>query len=142
MVRFAFVGVVNTANYYLLYLLFSTVLPYLAAHTIAFCLAMIGSYFMNCRITFRVQPTLRTFLLFPLSNLTNFVVTSLGLYLLVAHLQMSAQVAPLLAAAAAVPITFVVTHLVLVGHGQHRPTPRVRSAAALSPSGGLPESGG
>jgi putative flippase GtrA len=108
------VGVVNTAVYYACYLALKTVLPYLGAHVIAFVIAMIGSFFLNCHYTFRIKPTWRKFLLFPLSNITNFVVTSVGLYLLVGKLHMNSTIAPLVAAVAAIPVTFVVAHYILV----------------------------
>ena len=136
-VRFGLVGVVNTGTYYGIYLLLVRVLPYLAAHTVAFCLAMVGSYFLNCYFTFRVRPTWRKFLLFPLSNITNFVVTSGGLYLLVSRMHMNSTVAPLVAAAVAIPITFVVAQFVLVD--RHRAADpddgAARAADSLSESG-------
>lgn len=115
MIRFGLVGVVNTGTYYLLYLLFNFFLPYLAAHVCAFVISMVGSYFLNCYFTFRTRPTLKKFLLFPLSNATNFVVQSAGLYILVSLLHVNHVIAPLLAAAVAIPITFVIAKLVLIG---------------------------
>ncbi|MCO1581535.1 GtrA family protein [Crossiella sp. SN42] len=113
--RFALVGAVNTGVYYGLYLALHLALPYLAAHVLAFLLAMVGSYFLNCHFTFRTKPTLRKFLLFPLSNAANFAITSLGLYLLVDLGGLNSTFAPLLVAALAIPVTFVVSQLVLVG---------------------------
>lgn len=56
-ITFAVVGVVNTATYYGLYLLFLMYLPYLAAHVLAFFLSMIGSFFsMRSSLTGRVPP--------------------------------------------------------------------------------------
>ena len=116
--RFALVGVFNTASYYGLYLIFGLFLPYLAAHVVAFVLSMIGSFFLNCYFTFRTKPTWRKFLLFPLSNATNFVVTSVGLYVLVQFFGINQRIAPLLAASVAIPVTFLVAQLVLAG--RHR----------------------
>lgn len=121
LVRFAAVGVVNTATYVGLYLLLRLVLDYLVAHIVAFLLAMVGSYFLNCRFTFRIRPSLRTFLLFPLSNVTNFVVTSAGLYLLVDVFSVSETIAPLIAASVAIPVTFLVAQYILT---EPRPRPR------------------
>jgi putative flippase GtrA len=129
MIRFGLVGVVNTGVYYGLYLVLRTFIPYLVAHFVAFCLAMVGSYFLNCYFTFKVRPTWKKFLLFPLSNVTNLTVTSLGLYLLVDVAGLSDKWAPLPAAAAAIPITFVVAKYVLAG-----PEDRVK-AAAVAPAG-------
>jgi putative flippase GtrA len=112
-ITFAAVGAVNTGVFYGLYQLFLLVLPYPVAYVIAFVLAMIGSYFLNCRFTFRTKPTWRTFLLFPLSNATNFVVTFVGLYLLVDQWHMNQVVSPLIAAAVAIPFTYIVAHFIL-----------------------------
>ena len=121
LIRFAAVGVVNTATYVGLYLVLRLVVTYLVAHVVAFALAMVGSYFLNCRFTFRIRPSLRTFLLFPLSNATNFVVSSVGLYLLVDVLDVNDKVAPLLAAAVAIPVTFLVAQYILT---ERRTQPR------------------
>lgn len=115
LLRFGAVGVVNTASYLGLYVLLQLVVPYLVAHVLAFVASMVGSYFLNCRFTFRTRPTLRKFLLFPLSNVTNFVITSTGLYVLVEVLHANKVIAPLLAASVAIPITFLVARSVLVG---------------------------
>jgi len=113
-VRFGLVGVVNTGVYYGCYLLFCLAVPIMAAHVLAFVVAMVGSYFLSCYFTFRTKPTWRKFLLFPLSNATNFVVSTAGLYLLVHWLDVDTRIAPLVAAAAAIPFTFVIAQFVLV----------------------------
>jgi putative flippase GtrA len=133
--RFALVGVVNTATYFALYLLSRTVLPYLVAHVLAFSLAMIGSYFLSCRFTFRVSPSWRTFWLFPLSNLSNFVITTAGLYLLVDRLGFDPRWAALAAAVIAIPITFFVAQFVLTGSGPMRPLQSDRSVPGRQEAG-------
>ncbi|MEU9981991.1 GtrA family protein [Streptomyces sp. NPDC050856] len=124
-VRFALVGVVNTATYYGFYLSFLALrLPYVAAHVVAFLLAMTGSFFLNCRFTYRTRPTWRKFLLFPLTNAANFVITTSGVWLLVDVVGFSSRYAPLLAAVAAIPVTFVVSRTIML-----RPeTPRTRDS--------------
>ncbi|MGW2694330.1 GtrA family protein [Streptomyces sp. NPDC001296] len=111
---FAVVGVVNTATYYGLYLLFLLRLPYLAAHILAFALSMVGSFFLNARFTYRTRPTWRKFLLFPLTNATNFLVTTVGVYVIVDVLRAGNAFAPLLASAAAIPVTFVVSRTIML----------------------------
>lgn len=113
--RYSLVGVANTAIYWGLYLLLSPSLPYFAAHLIAFSLALIVSFFLNCRWTFRVRPTVQKFLYFPLTNIPNFVATSFGVVLLIEWLHVSERVAPLIAAAVAVPFTFALSRTVLLG---------------------------
>jgi putative flippase GtrA len=134
--RFGIIGVVNTATYYVLYLLLKHPLPYLVAHVLAFTIAMIGSYFLNCYFTFRTRPTLRKFLLFPLSNVTNFCVTSVGLYVLVKVFRFDEMFAPLLAAVAAIPVTFIVAQFVLIGREPMRvPVPAVGDGPTETVSG-------
>jgi putative flippase GtrA len=113
LLAFCLVGAVNTMTYYGLYLLFLTRLPYLAAHTLAFALSMTGSFFLHARFTYRTRPTWRKFLLFPLSNATNFLITTAGVYLIVDVLHAGSRLAPLLASAAAVPVTFVVARTIM-----------------------------
>lgn len=120
MARFALVGVVNTGTYYGCYLVLLTWLPYIAAHVTAFALSMVGSFFLNSWFTYRTRPTWRKFLLFPLTNAANFVITTGGVYLLVDLAGFSSRYAPLVAAAAAIPITFVVSRTIML-----RPEPRV-----------------
>ncbi|GEK02348.1 sugar transferase [Streptomyces sp. 1-11] len=117
-VTFAVVGVVNTAVYYGLYLLFLHRLPYLGAHVLAFLLSMVGSFFLNARFTYRTRPTWRKFLLFPLTNVTNFLVTTAGVYVIVDVLHAGSRFAPLLASAAAIPVTFVVSRRIMLPGGR------------------------
>jgi putative flippase GtrA len=119
LVRFGIVGVINTGVYYGLYLLFHTQVPYLVAHVCAFVLAMIGSYFLNCYVTFKTPPRWRTFLLFPLSNLANFVITTVGLKVAVSWLHVDSRIAPLPVALVAIPITYLVAHNIMLGKLRH-----------------------
>lgn len=121
MVRFALVGAVNTGTYYVCYLILLTRLPYVVAHVIAFLLSMTGSFFLHSRFTYRTRPTLRKFLLFPLSNLANFLITTCGVYLLVDVMRLSSRGAPLIAAVAAIPVTYLVSRAILLGPGKSRP---------------------
>ncbi|MFI6691860.1 GtrA family protein [Streptomyces sp. NPDC050433] len=130
LIRFALVGVVNTGTYYGCYLVLLTWLPYVAAHVAAFVLSMIGSFFLNSRFTYRTRPTWRKFLLFPLTNAANFTITTSGVYLLVDVLHFSSRYAPLIAAAAAIPITFVVSRTIML-----RPDAADRPAPESAPVG-------
>lgn len=113
--KFALVGVVNTVVYWGGYLVLLHVLPYFAAHLTAFAVALVASFFMNSYWTFRVRPTLRKFLYFPLTNIPNFLATSFGVVLLIEWLKVSERIAPLVAAVIAVPFTFILSRFVLLG---------------------------
>ncbi|MFF7182699.1 GtrA family protein [Streptomyces sp. NPDC008121] len=113
-VRFALVGVVNTATYYGPYLLLVAWMPYIAAHVVASVFSMIGSFFLTSYFTYRTRPTWRKFLLFPLTNAANFVITTVGVYVLVDLAGVDSRYAPLMAAAAAIPITFLVSRTIML----------------------------
>lgn len=125
--RFGLVGVANTATYYASYLLLVLALPYLAAHVLAFLVSMTGSFLLNCRFTYRIRPTWRKFLLYPLTVAANFVITTVGVAVLVELLSVDERPAPLIAAVAAIPLTFLATRAVLVGR------PHALPAAGVPP---------
>lgn len=79
---------------------------------------MVGS-FLNCYWTFQTRPTWRKFALFPLTNATNYVLTTVGVVVLVEWLGVDEHLAPLVVALAAIPVTFVLSRRVLAG--SHRP---------------------
>ena len=114
MIVFAVIGVVNTGTYYGPYLVFLTRFPYLVAHILATAISMTGSFFLNAHFTYRTRPTWRKFLLFPLTNAANFVVTTAGVYILVDLLHLDSRYAPLLASLAAIPVTFVVSRRIML----------------------------
>lgn len=129
--RFAVVGVINTAVYYGSYLLLHEVLPYLAAHLLAIAVAMVVSFFLNTYWTFRTRPTWRKFALWPLTNATNYVLTTVGVVVLVEWVRLDERVAPLVAAAAAIPVTFLLSRRVLTG-SSGRPSAAGPGAIATS----------
>ncbi|MFI1437510.1 GtrA family protein [Streptomyces lydicus] len=114
------VGAVNTVTFYSSYLALHTWLSYVLAYTAAFTLSMVGSFFLNTYFTYRTRPSWRKFLTFPLTNLTNFVLTGTGTILLVHWLHVSSRLASLPAAVAAIPITFLVSRRILLP-GNERP---------------------
>jgi putative flippase GtrA len=113
--KFGVVGVVNTGVYYGSYLLLRLLVPYFAAHLVALAVAMVASFFLNCYWTFRTSPTWRKFALFPLTNITNYVMITVGVVVLVEWLRVDPRIAPLLAAVAAIPVTFLLSRRVLTG---------------------------
>jgi putative flippase GtrA len=115
-VRFASVGLVNTASYYVGFRLFHAVMPYLVAHVLAFGICIVVSFFLNCRFTFRVKPTWQRFVRFPLSTLTTFTVMTIGVSVLVEQVGTDPNVAALVSSLVAVPASFVISRVLLVGH--------------------------
>lgn len=111
--RFVLVGLANTLVYYVAYRLLLLVLPYLPAHVLAYGLGIVFSFFANSLFTFGVRPTWRRFLAFPLTTLFNFVVVTAGSVALVEPGWVDERWATLLMTVAAIPVTFLLTRLVL-----------------------------
>lgn len=112
--RFVIVGFINTANYYILYLLLLAAgLPYIVSHSLAFGISMIGSFYLNCYFTYKTKPTLKKFLQFPMTYIVNYSVTTLSLFVLVDLLDMNLFVAPIIAAILPIPFTYLVSKWIL-----------------------------
>ena len=112
LIRYALVGVANAAVYYLTYLAVLGAVGYLLAHVIGLGVAMVVSFLLNCRFTFRVRPTLMRLLLYPASQVVNIAATTVGVVALV-HLGVDERLAPLVAAALAVPASYLAARTVM-----------------------------
>lgn len=113
LLRFVLVGVANTAVYYVAYRLLLLGMPYLPAHLLAFGVGVVFSFFANSFFTFRVRPTWRRFLAFPLTTVFNLVVVTVGSVLLVERLAVDERYATLAMTVVAIPVTFLLTRYVL-----------------------------
>ncbi|WP_419865738.1 GtrA family protein [Bacillus dakarensis] len=122
-IRFVIIGFVNTGNYYVLYLLFYTVLNlhYMAAHILAFVISMVGSFFLNSYFTYQSKPTLKKFFQFPLTYVVNITVTTTALYILTDLMGLNGKITPLFASVIAIPFTFLLSRKILAD--KHQPEP-------------------
>lgn len=111
--RFLLVGAANTLSSYLLYLLLLVFLPYLFAYSLAYCIGIVISYFLNVRFVFRQRVSLASFLAFPVVYLIQYCLGALVLWLLVGSVGMSPALAMAGVIAATVPVTFLTSRFVL-----------------------------
>lgn len=113
--KFNMVGIVNTINYYILYLLFKEVfqMNYMTAHLLGFFISMIGSFYLNSYFTYRTKPTFKKFLQFPLTYVVNILVSTLAIYILVQLLSIHDNIAPIIATIIAIPFTFLLSKMIL-----------------------------
>ena len=112
--RFIVVGFTNTGTFYGCYMALHPWMPYFLAYTLAFVLSMVGSFFLNTYFTYRTRPGWKKFLLFPLTQVINYVVQSVGLVVLVSWFGTNTSVAPLVAAVVALPFTYLVSRKILL----------------------------
>lgn len=115
--RFVVVGVINTLTYYSIYLLLhkGAGLPYLLAHVLGFLISLNVSFFLNSYVTYKVKPTLKKYLYFPLTQAVNMSVSTVLIYVFVEFIHLSSNIAPFVAVLFTVPITFLVSSRIMKG---------------------------
>ena len=113
--KYAIVGCINTADYYLSYLIFMDIFKfsYKISFIMGYVVSIVGSYFLNTYFTYKQKPSVKKFLIFPLTYIPNFIIQYVGMILLVDRINMSRKVAPVITALVATPITFFVTKYVI-----------------------------
>ncbi|MDE0583966.1 GtrA family protein [Planococcus sp. A6] len=113
--RFVFVGVVNTLSYYSIYLFLHNVLDwaYMLSHIIGFLISLNISFFLNTYVTYRVKPTLKKYLYFPLTQVVNMSVSTFLIFIFVEFLHINSNIAPFAAVIFTIPVTFVVSGKIL-----------------------------
>lgn len=113
--RFILTGGFNTFNYYFMYLILFELFgfQYIYAHMVAFLYSAFCSFFMTTMYTFNQKPTLAKLVVFPITFLPNFIISTLGTIILVNNNILSETYASLIAMFLAIPITFIISKLVL-----------------------------
>lgn len=109
--KFIIVGGINTLNYYVVYLLLLKLLhiEYMISHITGFLVAFVISYYLNCYFVYRVKPTWRKFISFPITQIVNVSLQTVLLYVFVSWLNLPAEIAPFAGLVITIPITFVLS---------------------------------
>ncbi len=120
--RFVFVGVVNTLSYYSIYLFLHNVLDwaYMLSHIIGFLISLNISFFLNTYVTYRVKPTLKKYLYFPLTQVVNMSVSTFLIFIFVEFLHINSNIAPFAAVIFTIPVTFIVSGKILKAPAQSK----------------------
>ncbi|MGT0298778.1 flippase GtxA [Staphylococcus aureus] len=113
--KFIIVGGINTLNYYVVYLLLLKLLhiEYMISHITGFLVAFVISYYLNCYFVYRVKPTWRKFISFPITQIVNVSLQTVLLYVFVSWLNLPAEIAPFAGLVITIPITFVLLSCIL-----------------------------
>ena len=114
-IKFIIVGGINTANYYAVYLLLlkGIGLNYMISHITGFIFSFVVSYFLNCYFVYKVKPTWKKFLAFPLTQAINMGMQTLLLYIFVKWFHISSVIAPFAGLIITIPVTFVLSKYIL-----------------------------
>lgn len=114
-IKFIIVGGINTLNYYIVYLILLKLidLNYLVSHVSGFMVSFIISYYLNCHFVYKVKPTWRKFIQFPLTQVVNMGMQTLLLCIFVQWFHISSVIAPFAGLIITIPITFVLSKYIL-----------------------------
>ena len=113
--KFIIVGGINTLNYYDVYLLLLKLLhiEYMISHITGFLVAFVISYYLNCYFVYRVKPTWRKFISFPITQIVKVSLQTVLLYVFVSWLNLPAEIAPFAGLIITIPITFILSKWIL-----------------------------
>ncbi|HCG2296297.1 TPA: flippase GtxA [Staphylococcus aureus] len=113
--KFIIVGGINTLNYYVVYLLLLKLLhiEYMISHITGFIVAFVISYYLNCYFVYRVKPTWRKFISFPITQIVNISLQTVLLYVFVSWLNLPVEIAPFAGLIITIPITFILSKWIL-----------------------------
>jgi putative flippase GtrA len=117
-VRFLLAGAGNTLASYLLYLAMLNCMPYAAAYSAAYVVGIALSFFLNSLFVFKVRPTWRRFMTYPLIYVAQYAVGLAVVAAAVEWMGLSRALAMLLSIAVNVPLTYLLTRALLL-----RPSP-------------------
>lgn len=118
--RFLAGGALNTGSTFVLYWLLLLVVEYRVAYAISFVAGILLSYVINTRFVFQTQHSVRKMVLFPLVYLAGYLAGAFVLQLSVARFGVDARVAPLISVCATLPLTYILSKLVLTWERNRR----------------------
>lgn len=113
--RFLLAGGVNTAITYLLYLVLLTVTSYKVSYTIAFITGIGISYILGRVFVFKTHQGYRSALMLPLVYLIQYLAGIAVVWVWVDLLHQHPMVAPAIAIAVTLPLTFLLSKFAFVG---------------------------
>ena len=116
--RFLVAGAINTAITFALFEALRRVIPYLAAYSIAYASGIALSYVLNAGFVFRRRKTIASALRFPLVYVVQYAMGVGLLWVLVDVAKLNESFALLLVIAASIPVTFLLSRLIVTRHGR------------------------
>ncbi|MEE4820199.1 GtrA family protein [Pseudomonas alliivorans] len=109
--RFLMSGGFNTALTYGLYLVLLTFLSYNVSYTLSYLTGILLAYTLNRFFVFKSHQGMRSIILLPLIYLVQYCLSLAILWCWVEKLELDARLAPLVAIALTLPVTFALSKL-------------------------------
>ena len=113
--RFLIAGAAHTAVGYALYLLFNLLMDYRIAYSLSFALGIVISFVLNSVYVFRQPLRWKRLIVYPAVYVLQYIVGLACIWVFVDVLQQSEALAPFLAVAVSLPLSYVATRHILKG---------------------------
>lgn len=114
-VRYVLVGISNTALTYLTYVLMLFLFSYNISYAISYVSGVFYAYFLNSKFVFKTSLSIKKFIKFPLVYVVQFLINWIFLFMFVEKLELSQIYAPIIVTIISLPISFVLSKLILLG---------------------------
>lgn len=111
--KFLISGGINTLATYLMYLFLLLFYNYSLSYSVSYVAGIFLSYYLNSVFVFKEKISFRKFLKFPLVYLVQYLVNMIMLYILVEYAQLNVQIVPLVAMVVTIPITFLLSKMII-----------------------------
>lgn len=119
--RFIICGGINTLLTYIIYVVALRFYRYSISYSISFLAGIFIAYYLNSRFVFEQELSLKKAISYPLVYLVQYLLGILALYVLVELLSVNKLIAPLIIVAISVPVTFLLSKLIIKGNEQKIP---------------------
>jgi putative flippase GtrA len=113
--RFLISGGVNTALTYLVYLALVPLMAYTLAYSASYVAGIVIAYVINTRFVFQARMQARSALLYPLVYVAQYVAGVVLLALLVEVLGVDERIAPAAVIILTIPLTFILSRVIIQG---------------------------
>jgi len=114
-VSFLLCGAANTGLTYALYALFLFFVPYKLSYSLAYVCGIVISYYLNSKFVFKQPVTLAKFLKYPAVYIVQYGLGIIILYVCIDILGVSKWLAPIVVIVISLPVTFVISKLIIKG---------------------------
>jgi len=110
--KFIISGGINTIATYLVYLLLLTITNYQISYTVSYIIGILLSYYLNKNFVFKAQRSMKTFLVYPLVYLAQYLLGFFITWFWIETLKLSPIYSPIIVVAFSLPITFLLSRFV------------------------------
>ncbi|HCJ7266129.1 GtrA family protein [Vibrio cholerae] len=110
---FSLVGAVSTLLSYALYLFLNLFISYHMSYLFSYIFGLVCSFILNSKLVFRIDLSIRKFLLYPSVYVLQYAISASILYFLVDFLNFEASVAPIFISFLTLPLTYMTSKILL-----------------------------